>query len=140
MSKLITTTLTCAALMALTGCGGGSGDKSTTAKADPAQQAQQDADAKSNARNLVSQIESCYVDYGSYEQCGLAGDGSVDGQDTGLGDAAASLTTETSAQGYLVTSKSDSGNSFSIGKVDGGAIERHCITKGEGGCPASGTW
>src|SRR5437660_3368336 len=29
----------------------------------------QDASAKSNARNMVSQIETCFVDYQTYAQC-----------------------------------------------------------------------
>jgi type IV pilus assembly protein PilA len=143
MPRTLTTTLACAALLALPGCGGGSSsDKPSAPKADPAQQAQQDAQAKSDARNLATQIESCYVDNESYEPCGLGADGTVAGQDTGLGDAArsGSLTTETSTQGYVVTAKSESGNSFVLTKGDGGALERTCTTKGEGGCPASGAW
>jgi hypothetical protein len=131
--------LSCAAMIGLAGCGGGSDDKAASEpKADTAQQAQQDADAKSNARNLTSQLEACYAGYGSYEQCALADDGTVDGQDTGLD--AANLTTEVSADGYVIKATSESGNEFSIGKAGGGAMERDCITKGEGGCPASGTW
>jgi hypothetical protein len=134
------TTLACAALLALPGCGGGSSsDEPSAPKADPAQQAQQDAQAKSDTRNLVTYIEVCYTDSGSYEQCGLADDGTVAGQDAGLDDPSAT-TTEVSAQGYVVTTKSESGNSFVITKADGGATERTCTTKGEGGCPASGSW
>jgi hypothetical protein len=142
MLKTITITLTCAALMALPGCGGGSGDKPSAPKADPAQQAQQDADAKSGARNLVSQLESCYVTEATYEPCNLSKDGTVAGEDTGLGPQAAAgeLTTRTTAQNYVVTAKSKSGNSFEITKDSGGALKKTCTTKGVGGCPAAGTW
>jgi type IV pilus assembly protein PilA len=134
MVRLALTTLACAALLVLPGCG-----SSEKPAAPEASQAQQDAQAKSDARNLVTYVETCYTDYGSYEQCGLAADGTVDGQDTQLTDASASRT-DVTAQGYVVTTKSESGNSFSIKKADGGAVARACSPAGQGGCPASGAW
>jgi hypothetical protein len=142
MLKTLSAALACAALAVLAGCGGSDDNASSTPKADPAQQAQQDAQAKSDARNLEVQLEVCFTDNGSYKPCALAEDGTVDGQDTGLGDAATSgeLTTETSADGYVVTAKSESGNAFTIEKAGGGPTKRTCTTKGAGGCPASGSW
>ena len=129
--------------MLLAGCGGSDDKKDAGTKAaTPDQSAGQDADAKSNARNLVSYLESCYAGYGSYADCGIAEDGTVDGQDTGLSEQAAAgdLTTEVSTDGYTVTSTSESGNEFSVDKVGSGALERTCTTEGEGGCPDTGTW
>src|SRR5436853_6568588 len=45
----------------------------------------QDADAKSNARNMVSQVEACYADTQDYTQCATtAGTTLGDGTKTGL--------------------------------------------------------
>ena len=38
------------------------------------QQKGEDADAKSNARNTVSQVESCYANEQDYDKCKTAGD------------------------------------------------------------------
>ena len=44
----------------------------------------QDADAKSNARNLASQMESCFTNTQDYGQCLPQADGTVGGDPTGL--------------------------------------------------------
>ena len=141
LKKLSATALV--ALVALAaGCGGGSDDKKAAAGPSPQEQAGQDADAKSNARNLTSYVESCYADQGSYEPCALESDGTVGGQDTGLeqGSGPGQVAATGSADGYEVTAKSESGNSFALSKDASGQMERTCTTKGEGGCPGSGTW
>ena len=43
----------------------------------------QDADAKSTARNVASQLESCYANNNSYGPCAPSGN-NIEGQDTGL--------------------------------------------------------
>jgi type IV pilus assembly protein PilA len=101
----------------------------------------QDADAKSNARNLVSQIESCYANEQTYVPCGLGTDGKVGGDPTGLKQGTAGGEVATSglaADGYTVTAKSKSGNSFVITKAANGAATRTCTQKGTGGCPTTG--
>jgi type IV pilus assembly protein PilA len=75
----------------------------------------QDASAKSNARNAVTQMESCFQDTGeTYANCTLANSGlSVGG---GAGQVAAS------AQGvdtYVVTAKSKSLNTWTITREAG---------------------
>jgi type IV pilus assembly protein PilA len=96
----------------------------------------QDAAAKSDARNAVSQVESCYTDEQNYANC--------ESGDTALADAKlpGTVTVAVNASnGYKVTATSKSSNSFYIEK-DGatGVISRTCITKGSGACPSSGNW
>jgi type IV pilus assembly protein PilA len=100
----------------------------------------QDADAKSNARNLASQMESCYANEQSYATCTLATDGKVGGDPTGLeqGTTGGQVSSTGDATGYVITAKSKSGNSFIITKTSNGAAKRTCSTKGTGGCPTNG--
>ena len=101
----------------------------------------QDADAKSNARNLVSQIESCFVSEQDYTKCtSPANTGLPVGTGTGQVSAASA-----SSSDYTVTaiSKASSGgaHTFVITKSGlGGASVRTCTPTGQGGCPSSGNW
>jgi type IV pilus assembly protein PilA len=92
----------------------------------------QDASAKSDARNLVSQIESCYTTTDDYDQC-EEGDTGLDTQGIDMG---VNNVTADNATSFEVVSTSDSGNSFTIEKVNGAAPERTCTTTGttKGGC------
>jgi type IV pilus assembly protein PilA len=102
----------------------------------------QDADAKSNARNLVSEIESCKASTGDYSQCdtateiGTTGLPLVDGapvSDGTVGVAAATRST------FTVTAQSrHNSNTFSIDRTAGGAVLRTCTGTG-GGC-VNGSW
>jgi type IV pilus assembly protein PilA len=99
----------------------------------------QDADAKSNARNLVSQMESCYSQEQDYTSC----EGSADVQDSGLPLGGADGQVDVTAAGtsnYTIVGYSKSSNDFTITKVGGGAPTRTCVTAGEGACPSSGLW
>ena len=101
----------------------------------------QDADAKSNARNLVSQIESCFASEQDYTKCtSPANTGLPVGTGTGQVSAASA-----SSSDYTVTaiSKASSGgaHTFVITKSGlGGGPIRTCTPTGQGGCPASGNW
>ena len=94
----------------------------------------QDSSAKSNARNMVSQIESCYATTEDYTQCDLG--------DPAMDDGGISNTTATgSATGYTIVATSSSGNTFTITKA-GSATTRTCATgsgTSKGGCNG-GTW
>jgi len=99
----------------------------------------QDASAKSDARNLVSQVEACFADTQDYAQCATA---SALGT-TGLsyGTAAGEVSVTASATGtFTVTAVSQSGNSFAINRVAAGGYTRTCSTAGNGGCKSGGTW
>ena len=96
----------------------------------------QDASAKSDARNMVSQMESCFTDNNTYVGCAGAGSG----LNLGAGAGQVEVGTQT-ATGYVVTAHSKSGNTFTITKDPGtGVSTRDCTTTGSGGCPTSGNW
>ena len=100
----------------------------------------QDADAKSTARNVASQLESCYSNNESYGPCGKTGN-NIEGQDTGLDLSSTTITVaNANPNDYTIASTSKSGNVFTIKKENGGAAVRTCATTGKGGCPSSGSW
>ena len=113
----------------------------------------QDAEAKSNARNLASQMESCYSNTQDYQQCAPnPADGSIGASTdpTGLpiGTGPGQVTAGTLSQnGYVITAYSKAGatDTFTITK-DGttGVSTRTCGTHGQGGCKsaadAQGNW
>ncbi|MCW2994371.1 MAG: prepilin-type N-terminal cleavage/methylation protein [Conexibacter sp.] len=88
----------------------------------------QDSSAKSDARNAVTQIESCYTDTQSYVGCATVANMTA----AGLGLVTAATGT---AGGYVVTTTSKSGNTFTVTKTAGtGVVTRTCA-----GCAGS-TW
>jgi len=96
----------------------------------------QDASAKSDARNLVSEAESCYATTQDYAQCPDVV------KDAGL-DATTNKFTPNGADGYAIVSTSKSKNTFTVTKTAGGAVSRTCDVTGgtdKGGCPASKSW
>jgi type IV pilus assembly protein PilA len=97
----------------------------------------QDTDAKSNARSLVTQIESCYATEIDYTACTSAKLGS-----TGLPIGAAIGEVDVAvndATSYTVTAKSRSGGTFLIDKSVSTSFARTC-TGGTKGCHPDGTW
>src|SRR4051794_6322801 len=113
----------------------------------------QDASAKSNARNLVSQVESCFADSQNYTSCEAP---SGTGLDVGAynADPADGIVVvrgvSTAGDAYSVVAKSKSGNYFSINRDTTGVITHDCGTTlgaggsatvdGTGSCPAGGNW
>ncbi len=96
----------------------------------------QDGEAKSNARNLVSHIESCYTQKQAYTDCVSAEALNPTGLD--IGTNGGQVTAESSAADvYVVTAKSRSGNTFTITKNADGTSTRACDTTDgatNGGC------
>jgi type IV pilus assembly protein PilA len=99
----------------------------------------QDAAAKSDARNAVSQMESCFTDTETYVGCTSAGKGNP------------SVISGQGSDTYIVSATSKSGNKFLIkrnGALDGvtlaGTYTRSCTITGGGqakaGCPTALTW
>jgi type IV pilus assembly protein PilA len=99
----------------------------------------QDASAKSDARNLVSQVESCFADTQTYASCDTAGELGTTGLTIGTSDGQVGVAGAT-ADDYVITGYSKSGNDFIITKTDGGAPVRTCTTIGQGACPTGGSW
>ena len=97
----------------------------------------QDGEAKSNARNLVSHIESCYTQKQAYTNCVTAANLNPTGLKIGTGKGEVTATSD-SAQVYEVTAKSQSGNTFTITKEADGTSTRSCSTANggttNGGC------
>ena len=86
----------------------------------------QDSSAKSDARNAVSELESCYTATQDYSQCSTAL------TDAGLPSSVTFAANGT--QGYTITSTSKSNNIFTITKdATSNKVTRACSV------PASGT-
>jgi type IV pilus assembly protein PilA len=105
----------------------------------------QDADAKSNARNLVSQVESCFATEQDYTKCDTSAELPNTGLDLGTTAGQVSVLSGATSSSYTVkaVSKASSGGAheFYIVKSSlGGASTRTCTPTGSGGCPTSGNW
>ena len=90
----------------------------------------QDADAKSNARNLVTQVESCFTDSQDYAGCDTiaelpnTGLPLVDGAPTTGGDVGV-VAGSANTTGYTIEAMSKSGKLFFIVKDANGVSTRH---------------
>ncbi len=101
----------------------------------------QDASAKSDARNMVSQIESCFTDEQKYDGCTAKLTAAETGLNVGKDVGQVAITAE-GPTNYTIVAKSKSTGEFSITKT-GGVTTRGCgptTYVGKGSCPASGTW
>jgi len=97
-----------------------------------------DSSAKSDARNAVTQMESCIADT-SGDNAAAVTACSTNAQVLGTGDAAVTVNASTTP-GYVITATSDTGTTFSITKAatTPGAYTRSCSAPGDGGCPSGG--
>lgn len=91
-----------------------------------------DAEAKSTARNLVSQVEACHALTASYPDC-ESGSPSLD---TGGIDGAVAFGDD---DGYQVSAVSQTGNVFVITKSASGVARTCTAVSGDGGC-TGGVW
>jgi type IV pilus assembly protein PilA len=103
----------------------------------------QDASAKSDARNLVSHVESCFADSQDYSVCDTVADLGVTG--LSIGNAAGQVNVSATATTYTITATSKAvtggaNHTFLIAKDATGAVTRTCTVAGEGGCKAGGLW
>ena len=100
----------------------------------------QDASAKSDARNLVSHVESCFADSQDYTLC----DTSAELGSTGLTYGTTAGSVEVSAattSSFTVTAHSQSTNTFNIVRSStGSGYTRSCTTAANGGCRTGGVW
>jgi type IV pilus assembly protein PilA len=98
-----------------------------------------DASAKSDARNTVTQVESCLVNADTAAAITAC---QTDPSVTGAVGAGGTVVI-TDANSYVVTAKSKTNNTFSITKTGTpGAYTRACDDSGSmnGGCPTSHVW
>jgi type IV pilus assembly protein PilA len=98
----------------------------------------QDADAKSNARNLVSTLESFYASERKYTGAQTSNDVTRSGIKIGTGKGQAALTLNDDT--YTIVAHSHSDAKFTIEKQSDGKLLRSCDKDGEGGCPSGGAW
>ena len=101
----------------------------------------QDADAKSGARNMVSQLESCYSQDQTYANCAASQDVTQSGISVGTADGSVELVAGSlTNDDFQVVGHSKSTNDFTITKTNNGAPVRTCSAQGNGGCPSNGSW
>jgi type IV pilus assembly protein PilA len=103
----------------------------------------EDAAAKSDVRNAVSQVESCFVDEQDYANCVVGADAMTDSKlATGI---VVTPTAGATTTGYAVAKDSPT-NTFTITRKADGSYDRTCdekgasTVKGKGSCPSDGTW
>ena len=97
----------------------------------------QDAAAKSDARNAVSQVESCFTDEQTYANCTWTGStGPASMTDAKLG---ANVVITGTVDSYVVTATSKSNNTFTITKAAATGLTTRSCTGTDGGCKAL-TW
>ena len=108
----------------------------------------EDADAKSNAKTMLTAMRICGIDQGgsftSPQPCNL---GHIRDIEPSIGSKGASAKPNSPAGGFTVKATSSSGNSFSIVRDATGAVVRTCKVKDKatpGGCVVvkgkNGTW
>ena len=85
----------------------------------------QDASAKSDARNAVSQMESCFTDAQTYNSCTLASSG----LDVGTGTGQVTVAVGGGGATYIVDAQSKSTKHFFEEKQADGTTRR-CLTTG----------
>jgi type IV pilus assembly protein PilA len=90
-----------------------------------------DATAKSDVRNAVSQMESCFRSAELYLGCPDALHGLATGTTVTLTSAGA---------GYVVSKTSGSDTVFTIERTVTGFYIRTCTAPASGGCDANGSW
>ena len=95
----------------------------------------QDVSAKSNARNMMTEVEQCYAQEQDYGDCTTAAGSELDY------DIPDTTVASTSGDHFLIVATSHNDNTFSMERT-GPTIDRACTRVGttSGGCPASLTW
>src|SRR3954451_20453637 len=131
-------------VLALAGCGGDEKSNrdasykppATTTAAASRNAEQQDAEAKANARRLVSEVEVCFVDNAAYTGCEKP-----PGTKLPLGSGPGQVeVTKAATATYTAVAHSESGANFTIAKGSDGSVERSCDKPGAGGCNGDGGW
>ena len=100
-----------------------------------------DSKAKTDARGIVTVMETCYIENQSYLGCSAQLGTEYQGIKIGTGLGRTAVTEETSS-GYSVTavSKAGASHTFTIDHTLGETFLRTCGAPGEGGCEADGRW
>jgi type IV pilus assembly protein PilA len=104
----------------------------------------EDADAKTDARSLSVEVESCYLVQQNITLCDSAAELGNTNIDIGNAPGEVYVSADT-ATSYTVTavSKGNQGGNhlFEVTRASmGSAADHTCSPAGKGGCPATGTW
>jgi type IV pilus assembly protein PilA len=99
----------------------------------------QDASAKSDARNLVSQMESCFSQDQDYTSCSASQDVQNSGLTLGSGRGQVEIASA-GANSFTLIGHSKSGNDFTAVKTTSSPITRTCTTASTGACSSTGSW
>jgi type IV pilus assembly protein PilA len=99
----------------------------------------QDASAKSNARNLVSHVESCFADTEKYNQCNTAAALGNTGLEWGTGQGQVSVTAAGDGDYTVSAVSKNQSHEFKILRDSTGKITRTCTGGVDGGCKAADT-
>jgi type IV pilus assembly protein PilA len=99
----------------------------------------QDGDAKSNARNLLTQVEACRTDRRDPRECDTAVELQENGLVLGTGPGQVEVADAT-ADSYVIKARSRSGNEFRISRDADGLVTRSCDTAGRYGCRDGSVW
>ena len=101
-----------------------------------------DASAKSDARNAVTQVESCFVDEQTYANCGNTASvmsTANTGLSWGTGRGQVNITPN-GATGYTVDALLQEKATSSSSRSQRRGSPARCTTTGKGSCPSSGSW
>jgi type IV pilus assembly protein PilA len=104
----------------------------------------QDAAAKSNARNMVSQIAECFEEVSGYVGCTASLTTSSTGLPVGSGPGEVEITGE-SPTGYTIVATSRGqtagvNHTFTVDYDQSTGVVRDCTVHDKGGCPSDGAW
>src|SRR5687767_4140146 len=101
----------------------------------------QDADAKSNARNVVSAVQSCYAETQVYADCSTEALLTANGAKPGVtvvnaapAEGEVQVDATTPAGGFSVIAMSKSTGTFTIAVDSDGIATRSCSNASKGGC------
>jgi type IV pilus assembly protein PilA len=103
-----------------------------------------DSAAKSDARNLVSHVETCNAGERDFTRCDTENELSENldaplGLEWGASQGEVQVTAA-GAMNYEIVALSHTGHSYTVARAASGALSRTCSTAGKGGCPQSGSW
>jgi type IV pilus assembly protein PilA len=96
----------------------------------------QNSSAQSDARNMVSHVESCYTDVQTYVSCDSAVELGNTGLDYGAGSGQVTVVDPATADGYVINALSKSGCTFTITKTVSGSVR----SKSGTGCGNGSSW
>jgi type IV pilus assembly protein PilA len=123
--------------LAAAGCGGDDdSSKKSGAEKPPAEMTQQDDTAKTNARNLATEVETCFVDQQTYAGCEQP-----EGTQLPIGSGPGQVeVAEAGDLDHTIVAHSESGTNFTIAKDAEGTATRECDKPESGSCKPDGTW